>query len=130
MTAHLNRQIHNLSSRIGSNLTPPARGSVLQIQTNLHAFAASPTSPAPYLSQTPPGIGKDRHMPSLDLHEVQGVQRKNYSDPMETAHGIQGVQRTSSISITRSKPLSIHKNKRKSKFDVDFKPKSSFQVWC
>ena len=127
--AHLNRQIHNLSAKIGhipSNLTPPARGTLSRIQTNLHPFAASPSSPARYTSQTPPGIGKDlHHMPSLDLQDIQ--RRKNYSDPMETAHGF---YQTSSISITRSRPLSIQKNKRKSKFNLDFPLASSFQVWC
>jgi len=59
-------------------------------------------------------------MPSLNLQAVP--RRKHFSEPMGGDEGGGGslLQRTASISITRSKPLSIHKNKQKSKFDVDF----------
>ena len=131
----LNRKIQNLSTKMPTNLTPPAhrsKSNLSKIQTNVHPFAASPSSPAPFSSQTPPGIGKDRHMPALNLS-----QRKHYSEPMGGVHGHRSRgsgptlgQRTGSISITRSKPLSIHKTKQKSKFDVDFHLASSFQVMC
>jgi len=146
----LQRQIQNLSTnprnsrnnrnnindrQIPSNLTPPAgRLSLRRIDCE---FVASPTG---FSSQTPPGIGRDRHMPSLNLHDVQ--RRNHYSEPMGDRRrhtmngrngrygisGISGVQRTGSISITRSKPLSIHKGKRKAKFDLDFHGGDSFKA--
>merc|ERR1719361_3258351 len=115
----LQRQIQNLSTnprhnrQIPSNLTPPAgrvghRGRLSLNKIDCE-FVASPTG---FSSQTPPGIGRDRHMPSLNLHDVQ--RRKHYSEPMGDRRrhtmngrngisGISGVQRTGSISITRSK---------------------------
>mmetsp|Transcript_53221 Transcript_53221/g.84969 ORF Transcript_53221/g.84969 Transcript_53221/m.84969 type:complete len:468 (-) Transcript_53221:513-1916(-) len=143
---------HHLNSiNLASQITPPRSGihsssssaSSKPFDAKYSHFRPSPNSPLLYQSsRTPPGNNfisrhhnaapttthhheeeeeEEEAAPSSKHRFVQ--QRKNCSEPVGfLGIGQQSKAKSASISIQRSRPVSINKQKVKPRFDVDFKP--------